>query len=103
MLTGEEAWTFLTKRSNLYPRAEIFGYRNDGRDEMITVKNLDLALPNEVLVFSDEAAITPTAKPTALIASDDQAIALPPRLLESLPRYTASAEWQVHVLSESDS
>ena len=38
MLIGEEAWIFLTKRSNLYPRAEVFGYRNDGHDDMITVK-----------------------------------------------------------------
>jgi hypothetical protein len=94
MLTGDEAWTFLLKRSNLYPRAEVFGFRNDGRDDMITVKNLDLALPVEVLVFSDETATSPIAKPTALIASDEQAAELPPRLLQSLPRFPTIQAWR---------
>jgi hypothetical protein len=94
MLTGEEAWNFLIKRSNLYPRAEVFGYRNDGRDEMITVKNLDLALPPEVLVYREAAETVPFAKPTALIASDAEITTLPPRLLENLPRYASVAVWQ---------
>src|SRR5688572_2653366 len=33
MLTGEEAWDFIQKRSNLHPRADVFGYRNDGVDD----------------------------------------------------------------------
>jgi hypothetical protein len=94
MLTGEEAWIFLTRRSNLYPRAEVFGYRSDGSDEMITVKNLDLALPAEVLVYKDAADNTPVAKPTALIASDEERTAFPPRLIENLPRYPSVAAWQ---------
>ena len=99
MLTGEEAWTFLMKRSNLYPRAEVFGYRNDGRDDMIVVKNLDLALPVEVLAFPDENATVPIAKPTALIASDDEIANLSPRLLESLPRFATIAAWQADASS----
>lgn len=97
MLTGEEAWDFLFRRSNLYPRAEVFGYRNDGRDDMITVKNLDLALPVEVLVYTDAGAATPFVKPTALIASDAQAAALPPRLLDNLPHYSSLDEWRAQM------
>lgn len=103
MLTGEEAWTFLLKRSNLYPRAEVFGYRNDGRDEIITVKNLDLALANEVLAFSDEAAAIPIAKPTALIADDGEVSALPSRLLENLPRFATLEAWKSHAATGGDS
>lgn len=95
MLTGEEAWEFLLRRSNLYPRADVFGYRNDGRDDMITVKNLDLAQPVEVLVYTDASAAAPIAKPTALIA--DHAFSAPHRLVESLPLYPSVAAWQTAI------
>ncbi|MDZ4766711.1 MAG: hypothetical protein SGI73_19400 [Chloroflexota bacterium] len=91
LLNGEAAWTFITKRSNLYPRADVVGFRSDGRDEMITVKNLDLALPFQVLVYSDARATTPIARPITLIADDDTAAALPARLLAIIPRVSA---WQ---------
>jgi hypothetical protein len=93
MLTGEDAWEFLTRRSNLYPRAEVFGYRNDGRDEIITVKNLDLALPFEVLVYENSTATVPVARPVALIADETEREVFPPRLLEYLPRYPSVAAW----------
>jgi hypothetical protein len=91
-LTGETAWDFLINGSNLYPRSEVLGYRNDGRDEMIVIKALDLSVPPEVLVYADTSAISPIAKPTALIAPAD--IPLPARLLEFLPRFATLAEWQ---------
>ena len=94
MLTAEDAWDFLFRHSNLHPRAEVFGYRNDGRDEMITVKNLDLALPVEVLVYENEKAVTPVARPTAIIADDAQRAAIAPRLLEYLPCFATVAAWQ---------
>mgnify|MGYP001172837197 CR=1 FL=1 len=92
MLVGEEAWEFIHHRSNLYPRAEVFGYRNDGRDEMLTIKLLDLVQPVEVLVYTSETATTPSAKPTALIAASTDSI--PPRLLQYLPHFTTLADWQ---------
>lgn len=92
-LTGEAAWEFLIKGSNLYPRSEVLGYRNDGRDEMIVIKALDLSVPPEVLVYADASAISPIAKPTALIAPAEAV--LPTRLLEFLPRFATLAEWQI--------
>lgn len=92
LLNGEAAWEFLLHRSNLYPRAEVFGYRNDGRDEMIVVKQLDLALPVEVLVYADDKAITPIASPGAIIAASQEGLA--PRLLEHLTCYASLAEWE---------
>jgi hypothetical protein len=74
MLTGEGAWDFLFRRSTLYPRAEVFGYRNDGRDEMLYLKQLDVALAPEPLFYADDAVTVPAAKPTALIAPDAAAI-----------------------------
>ena len=92
MLVGAAAWEFITRRSNLHPRAEVFGYRSDGRDEMMYVKNLDLALPVEVLVYADAHATAPIARPTALIALEDDG--LPPRLLQYLQRYDTLAAWR---------
>ncbi len=92
MLVGEEAWEFITKRSNLYPRAEVFGYRNDGHDEMAYIKVLDLVLPVEVLVYPDPTTVKPTARPNAVIAPDG--FDLPPRLLHYLPRYASLEAWR---------
>ena len=91
-LTGEDAWIFLTERSNLHPRADVLGYRNDGEDEMIVVKKLDLALPVQVLVYADEDAITPIADATALIAPESASI--PEWLFEYLPRHDTIADWR---------
>lgn len=92
MLTGEAAWDFLINHSNRYPRAEVFGYRNDGRDDMMLVRALDLALPPEVLVYADAHATTPLARPTALIAGAD-APAVPDRLLGALTRFETMEDW----------
>lgn len=91
-LTGEAAWEFLTKGSNLYPRAEVFGFRNDGVEDMRYVKTLDFALQYEVLIYDSPSATVPIAKPTALIAPADHEIA--PRLTQSLSRFTTLAAWE---------
>jgi hypothetical protein len=92
ILTGEDAWNFLLKRSVVHPRADVIGYRNDGVDEMIVVKQLDLAEPIEVYVYTDAAATAPSAHPTALIAPAGAQVAS--RLLEYLPRYDSLQDWQ---------
>lgn len=91
MLVGEDAWIFLIKQSNLYPRADVLGYRNDGRDEMIVVKELDFAIPFDVLAFADADAKIPLAKLAVLIAPE---AGTPERILEYLPRYDTLADWQ---------
>ncbi len=92
MLTGEEAWEFLLKRSNLYPRADVVGYRNDGEDDMIAVKFLDIDQPVQALVYADPQAVRPIARPVALVAASIEGIA--PRLLEYLPHYPSLEAWQ---------
>lgn len=92
MLTGEEAWEFIQKRSNLHPRADVFGYRNDGEDDSIALKWLDLAVTPEVLVYTDAAETIPAARPTALIASPDAE--LPERLAAYLPRFENLTAWK---------
>lgn len=96
-LTGDEAWNFLHKKSNLYPRSEVVGYRNDGMDDMQFIRALDLAAPVQVLVYADAAATKPLAAPQALIAPENATI--PPRILEYLPRYSSIPEWQTEVNS----
>lgn len=95
MITGEAAWDFLQKNSNLYPRSEVVGYRNDGTDDMLFIRTLDMAIPPEVLVYVDDQATKPLAKPVALIAADTMGI--PQRILEYLPHYLSLAKWQAEI------
>lgn len=98
ILTGEAAWEFVLKKSNLHPRADVVGYRNDGHDEMIVVKKLDLAAPMEVLVYTDTHATVPTARVSALIATQHavQTANVSARLLEHLPRFDSIDDWQAN-------
>jgi hypothetical protein len=92
MLTDEDAWTFILTRSNLHPRADVLGYDNEGRDEMILVKQLDLALPFQVLVYEDTAAAAPLAEVEAYIGPPDEQTAT--RIREYLPRFNDLNEWR---------
>lgn len=94
MLTGEDAWEFVYKKSNLHPRADIVGYRNDGTDEMIPLKTLDLGVPVAVLAYPDAEATTATGMVTAFIGPADAET--PPNLFEHLPRFDTLADWQTH-------
>jgi hypothetical protein len=92
ILTGEEAWEFLLRRSNLHPRADVIGYRSDGEDDMIAVKWLDVAQPVVVLIYDSPQATIPIARLAALISRDTTGF--PPRLLEYLPHYPTITDWQ---------
>lgn len=81
MMTGETAWDFLLRRSQLYPRAEVYGYTNEGKDEMKTVKWFDLALAPMVLAYADESAVVPLAEVTALVGDAGE---FPARVVEYL-------------------
>ena len=93
MLTGEEAWEFLINQSNLHPRADVLGFRNDGQDEMIVVKHLDLAEPIHVLAFTNDHATHPIARITSVIAPEGASLS--ERLEKHLSRYSTLMEWQV--------
>ena len=84
MMTGETAWDFLLKRSQLFPRAEVYGYTNEGKDEMKTVKWFDLALPPMVLAYADASATVPLAEVSALGGNTDD---FPARAVEYLTRF----------------
>lgn len=92
MLTGEEAWDFLRHRSNLYPRADVIGYRNDGMDDMIVVKFLDMVEQVMVLAYANDEATKPIAVVQALISTDRDLV--PARLLEYLPHFVSVEDWQ---------
>jgi hypothetical protein len=94
IIRGEEAWDFLLHRSNLHPRADVVGYRNDGVDDMVAVKLVDPVAPIHVLIYSSTADTKPIARVLALIADDTTQI--PPRLLEYLPRFESLEDWQQH-------
>jgi len=92
MLVAEAAWEFLVHHSHLYPRADVLGYRDDGSDEMLVVKQLDFAIPFDVLVYRQASDRKPFASLRALIASNRAAF--PQRLLNYLPAFDSLADWQ---------
>lgn len=94
MLVGEAAWEFLINQSNLYPRSDVLGYRNDGLDEMLVIKQLDFAIPFDVLVYKNDTDHKPIAKVTALIAPENEDY--PERLLKYLPRFDTLADWEAN-------
>jgi len=91
-IAGEEAWEFLLKRSNLYPRADVIGYRNDGADEMIVIKKLDVMAPIAVLAYENQQATIPVAQVTAIIAAEVDSF--PARALAYLSRYDTLSDWR---------
>ena len=92
MLVGEAAWDFLIHQSGPYPRADVLGYRNDGSDQMLVVKQLDFAIPFDVFAYRQASDRRPFARLKALIAS--HRAAFPPRLLNYLPAFASFADWQ---------
>lgn len=93
MLTGEAAWDFLLKRSNLHPRADVLGFRNDGSDEMLPVKWLDIAAPIQVFAYTDASSTLPLAQIHAFIASDTEMDAFPERSVTYIPRFASFSAW----------
>ncbi len=96
ILNGDEAWELINTQGNLYPRADVFGHRNDGKDDMIVLKKLDFAQAFDVLVLEDEHATNPIATANALIALPDAK--LPERLREYLPPYPSLDAWKNRAL-----
>lgn len=95
MLTGEAAWQFISERGHLFPRADVCGRFADGADEMLFLKQLDLALPFVVYAYGDAADTKPLARIDALIVRD--ASAFPRRLLKHLPHYSRLEDWRADV------
>ena len=94
LLSGEAAWDFLLHHSNLHPRAEVLGHRDDGMEDQLRVSRLDLAQTPRVLVWPAESAgdATPLARPRAVIA--DKPDSLPGRLRQFLPLYPSLTDWR---------
>jgi hypothetical protein len=91
-MNGEEAWDFLFNKSNLFPRADVLGFRDDGVDDMVTVKSLDLMYPLRVFVYDNPDSHTPLAQIVGVISDNPESI--PTRLRESSKVYTSISDWQ---------
>lgn len=91
-MVGESAWDFLLNKSNLYPRADILGHRNDGEDAQVFVKQLDLMYPFDILVFANETATKPLCKVDAIISKNPDALA--ERLSTYVNSFPTITDWQ---------
>ena len=94
LLVGEEAWDFLMTSAHLYPRADVCGFLNDGRDEMVALKQLDFDYPFDVFVYQQLQDELPLARLGALVAGESAAY--PERLLSHLPRFDSLNAWRRH-------
>ncbi|MEO0563131.1 MAG: hypothetical protein AAF125_13565 [Chloroflexota bacterium] len=91
MMTGEEMWDFLLARYGQYPRSEVFGFTNAGKDDMVVLKRLDFAAPLAVLVFGEDVATVPIGEATVLVT--DAPGDLPGRLREAVPVFPSIDAW----------
>jgi hypothetical protein len=91
-MTGEEAWDFLLHRSNLFPRADVIGYRNDGTDEQVFIKELDLVWPFDILAYRDAETGKPFAQINAVISAETDK--LPSRLVAYANIYPTLEAWK---------
>lgn len=62
MLHGAQAWRFIFKNYQLYPRAEVFGLRSDGDEVQVFLRELDLADTAYVLVYDGERKTIPLGR-----------------------------------------
>ncbi|MYE27029.1 MAG: hypothetical protein F4X87_07390 [Chloroflexi bacterium] len=92
LLIGEAAWTFLMESAHLYPRADVCGLRNDGVEDMVAVKQLDIDYPYDVFVYGQPEDERPFAALSALIDADSASY--PERILRRLPRYDSVSSWR---------
>ena len=93
-LDGEAAWEFLLRHSNLHPRAEVFGRRDDGIRDQLRVSRLDLAQEPRVLVWrqADADARLPLACVADIICSQPET--LPARARQFLSVHNTFEDWQ---------
>ncbi|MCY3782107.1 MAG: hypothetical protein OXG78_17465 [Chloroflexi bacterium] len=94
LLRGEEAWQFLMDKGHLYPRADVCGRRNDGREDMPAVKQLDFDYPYDVFIYEGATDSQPLAKLSALIVADRAKF--PERLIEHLPTFPSFDQWRAN-------
>jgi hypothetical protein len=91
-LSGEDAWRFLFEESNLFPRAEVIGFREDGEEDMVTVKTLDLMYPVRAFTFFPPDAPVNLGQLSALLGTFPEA--LPARLTNCLDAYPDLATYK---------
>lgn len=90
--TGEDAWDFLLHKSNLHPRADVLGHKNDGKDAQVYIKELDLMYPYDILVYTDDEATKPLCKVDAIITQKPDTV--PERLAKYANIFPTIQDWQ---------
>ena len=85
MRVGREAWDQAIEQTNLHPRADILGLRDDGQDDQVVLKNLDFGRPISVLVYATPEDRLPLGRLAAYWAASES-VEVPDLLAEYLPR-----------------
>ncbi|PJF37997.1 MAG: hypothetical protein CUN55_19245 [Phototrophicales bacterium] len=86
MLYGKQAWQFIFKNYQLYPRAEIFGLQSDGKKVQYFLRELDFADHPRVFAYENEQKIMPSFQLDGFYPSKE---VQPPSLLKTLLPITA--------------
>jgi len=83
-LTGREAWDFMLAHCQLYPRADVLGFRTNGGDSQVFLKQLDWGRAVRVLAYASLDNRMPAAEPAAMFIGEDA-----PPIPELLAKYLA--------------
>ncbi|GAB1422548.1 hypothetical protein MASR2M15_27820 [Anaerolineales bacterium] len=91
--TGFDAWEFIYNSSNLHPRADVVGHLNDGSDDMIPLKHLELEGPVHVLAYAKDKEWRPISQIDAYIVH--QPDEFPPLVMHYAKGYTSLEAWKL--------
>lgn len=83
MLYGHQAWQFMVKNYQLYPRAEVLGLQSDGDQVQYFLRELDFADQFRVLAYENADKTMPTTQVDQLWSVDG--VQAPPLLATLLP------------------
>lgn len=81
-LVGREAWEFMMNRFQMFPRADVVGFRPGGAEAQVFLRELDFGAQVRVYVFESTEARKALAEVTALFRGEGV-----PELPEMLTRH----------------
>jgi hypothetical protein len=66
-LVGREAWQFMAEKFQLYPRADLVGWRASGKPDQVFLRALDWGRPARTFAYADNISMSPLAEVSAAV------------------------------------
>jgi hypothetical protein len=84
VLVGRAAWDFIQQHFQMYPRADVIGLDEHGKEVSVWLRELDFGARLRVFVYRSPADTLPLGEPVSVLRGE-YAPALPPLLEQCLP------------------